>query len=88
MATMKKKIQILGMGCPKCAKLYAAAEASLASADRFELARGVAATTEDEATAGSVRVTNATDIGDAVAQALQGFLGKDYSPPSDKTEKN
>ncbi len=23
---MKKKIQILGMGCPKCAKLYAAAE--------------------------------------------------------------
>jgi len=25
---MKKKIQILGMGCPKCAKLYAAAEAA------------------------------------------------------------
>ncbi len=23
-----KKIQILGMGCPKCAKLYAAAEAA------------------------------------------------------------
>jgi small redox-active disulfide protein 2 len=25
---MKKKIQILGMGCPKCNKLYAAAEAA------------------------------------------------------------
>lgn len=25
---MKKKIQILGMGCPKCARLYAAAEAA------------------------------------------------------------
>lgn len=25
---MKKKIQILGMGCAKCAKLYAAAEAA------------------------------------------------------------
>ena len=25
---MKKKIQILGMGCPKCTKLYAAAEAA------------------------------------------------------------
>jgi len=25
---MKRKIQILGMGCPKCAKLYAAAEAA------------------------------------------------------------
>jgi len=25
---MKKKIQVLGMGCPKCNKLYAAAEAA------------------------------------------------------------
>ena len=25
---MKKKIQVLGMGCPKCARLYAAAEAA------------------------------------------------------------
>jgi len=25
---MRKKIQVLGMGCPKCAKLYAAAEAA------------------------------------------------------------
>ncbi|GAB4032151.1 MAG: thioredoxin family protein [Elusimicrobiota bacterium] len=25
---MKKKIQILGMGCPKCARLYAEAEAA------------------------------------------------------------